>query len=369
MTSFDLRHYVPILRWKEAERAALAQLDSDVADRITPLIEIVQENFTRTNRAGRPVLLPAEKAMYEVAGQLYQAWGERPFFIDFVNVPVFGPLQGPDLLDLLSRYAAPLGLRMIPVTGLNRISEWQSSVARLLKSGTEGVCLRLTLTDAQSPTLGQDLASVVSRLGVRPDAIDLIADLEAINSSVTGYGELSNLTTGLPTWRNFVVSAGGFPKDLSGYRKNEQHSIPRLEWALWTTHVGKPSRTWRMPSFGDYTIQCPRYTQRRRGRMRYSASIRYTVQDRWIIMRGENVFRKGGPGFGQYPDLALMLSGLPDYCGEGYSRGDRYIKEISLQNKDTGAATDWLQAGINHHMTYVVRQLATFNSPLTPSLS
>lgn len=190
-----------------------------------------------------------------------------------------------------------------------------------------------------------------------------------IDSSSPKFDDLCRLIPDVDKWRNFVVTGGAFPKDLSVYRKNERHSIQRLEWISWRDQAVALSSDTRLPNFSDYTVQHARCVAKRPGRMRYSASIRYTIDDSWMVMRGEDAFKKGGPGFHQYPDLAIMLCDLPQYCGEGYSSGDRYIKEISLQTAETGAAPQWLQAGINHHMTFVVRQLASLNSLPTIALS
>jgi hypothetical protein len=86
-------------------------------------------------------------------------------------------------------------------------------------------------------------------------------------------------------------------------------------------------------------------------------------------MRGEDVFKRNGLGFKQYPDWAILLSELPQFCGEGYSDGDKYIKDMSLQSAKTGDAATWLQAGINHHITFVVHQLANFFDTSTIALS
>ena len=51
---FDTKHYVPILRWKKAERAALSQLVDGDSARLTPLIELVPDTFVREDRKGQP---------------------------------------------------------------------------------------------------------------------------------------------------------------------------------------------------------------------------------------------------------------------------------------------------------------------------
>jgi hypothetical protein len=42
---FGPSHYVPILRWKQAERYALRNLRDEDRDRITPLIELTPTIF------------------------------------------------------------------------------------------------------------------------------------------------------------------------------------------------------------------------------------------------------------------------------------------------------------------------------------
>lgn len=364
MNSFEPQHYVPILRWKEAERGALSQLDAYDLIHLTPLIELIPENFVRNNKR-----LPNDTAMYWVGGQLTQCWDERPIYIDLLNLPPNLVPQTEKCLALLAEYAGFFRLSLIPVTRLRRESSYNIEVRNVVERMNQGACLRLTLEDVHSATLDQSVSDLLSQLNLKYNEMDLLVDCQTIDSSLSKFEDLCRLIPNIDKWRNFVVTGGAFPKDLSAYRKNEQHSIQRREWISWRDQAVARSSDTRLPNFSDYTIQHARHPARRPGRMRYSASIRYTIEDSWVIMRGENVFRKGGPGFHQYPDLAIMLCDLPQYCGERYSSGDHYIKEISLQTTETGAAPQWLQAGINHHMTFVARQLASLNGLPTVALS
>lgn len=356
MNTFEPQHYVPVLRWKEAERGALSQLDLHDLDHVTPLIELVPENFVQNKKR-----LSNEVAMYWVAGELMQCWGERPIYLDLLNLPPALIPRPESCLALLAGHIGFSQFSLIPVTGLHRTSSYNIAVRNMAEKMNQGACLRLTLADLRAPTLDQYVSDLISLLGLKQQEMDLLVDCETIDTSLLEVNSLCRLVPGVEEWRNFIVTGGAFPKDLSVYRKNERHSIPRLEWISWRDQAISPSPDTRLPNFSDYTIQYARYSARRPGRMSYSASIRYTFEDSWILMRGENVFRKGGPGFHQYPDLAIMLCDLPQYCGESYSNGDRYIKEVSLQTTETGAASQWLQAGINHHITYVVRQITNFN--------
>jgi len=364
MKRFEPQHYVPIIRWKEAERGALSQLDIHDIIHLTPLIELIPENFVRNTKK-----LPVDAAMYWIGGQLMQCWDERPIYIDLLNLPSILVPQIGTCLALLAEYASFFRFSLIPVTGLRRDSLYNVEVRHMAEKMNQGVCLRLTLGDVQSATLDQSISKLLSLLHLKHDEVDLLVDCTLIDSSLPGFEDLCKLIPNIEKWRNFIVTGGAFPKDLSSYRKSTRHSIERLEWMSWRDQAVALSSNTRLPNFSDYTVQHAHYQARRPGRMRYSASIRYTIEDSWVLMRGEDVFKKGGLGFKQYPDLAIMLCDLPQYCGEGYSNGDHYIKEISLQTAETGAAPQWLQAGINHHMTFVVRQLASLNGLPTVPLS
>jgi hypothetical protein len=77
---FGHRHYVPILRWKEAERLALRELDNDIRDRITrvvrtsPFISVPQSSphcparlvFTKTESRG--CLVPWVRTVQRCSG-------------------------------------------------------------------------------------------------------------------------------------------------------------------------------------------------------------------------------------------------------------------------------------------------------------
>ncbi len=86
-------------------------------------------------------------------------------------------------------------------------------------------------------------------------------------------------------------------------------------------------------------------------------------------MRGESVSNEEGPGTAQWPANAQLLCERPEYSGDDFSYGDKYIKEMISQYDKPGSPTTWLRAGINHHMTFVVRQLASLAGTSTVALS
>jgi hypothetical protein len=81
-------------------------------------------------------------------------------------------------------------------------------------------------------------------------------------------------------------------------------------------------------------------------------------------MKGEPLRNEDGPKFAQYPASATLLRESEEFYGPEFSYGDMYISRISIDGALTGSPTTWLQAGINHHLTVVSRQIASLPSLL-----
>ena len=354
MNTFDPTHYVPVIRWKKAEQVALAKLTNDASAHLTPLVELVTENLKRTERKA----VSTEQVANEISNQLFRYWGERAVFIDLSHLSQDTVIQGSThLLAILGHCAAATQVSLVPVLRLNGDTQYEKAVLEVLGRHSQGVCLRLSREDVDHPRLAEDLTRILSLLEVTHEVVDLLVDFQVIDQSVPSFSALCARIPEIHKWRNFIVASGAFPVDLSDLQKNRQHTIERLDWISWSAQAAAVPPAVRLPIYSDYTIQHPRH-QDRTGPLNYSASIRYTADKYWVIMRGEGVYNEDGPGPAQWPANALLLCERPEYCGDKFSYGDEYIRKQSLQYCQSGNATTWLRAGINHHMTFVVRQLA-----------
>ena len=218
-----------------------------------------------------------------------------------------------------------------------------------------GVCVRI-LPSEMSSTLSQRLDRLVSQFHVAPNKVDLLLDCQITANLHVSYEELCAAVPNATGWRTFIIASGAFPKDLSGLQLGSQ-LLPRLDWQAWRRLVLEGSRIRRKPAFGDYAIQYALYEEPPE-RPNFSASIRYAIEDDWLVMRGEGVFHDGSPGFAQWPANAQLLSARQEFCGAGFSAGDTYIHGKSMHPDPPGNARTWLQAGFNHHISFVARQVA-----------
>lgn len=356
MVQFDHTHYVPILRWKQAERLALRYLREDQATQITPLIELTPKLFT-TRRYGKPTTV--EKTLSQIAQEIIQYWHQSPFFLDlWLLPPAICADAGEHLMKALSNQVRAYKQCLIPVTGIHRDQVYQSAVADAANAHGQGACIRLLRDDLSATELQVYLDATLSDLNLRSNEVHLLVDLQVFDTSAPNLATIADAVPYLDQWRTFTVASGAFPRDLSELEKNRQHELPRHDWLSWQTEVNAVLPKTRKPSYSDYTVQYPLYVERM-GFQNYSASIRYTYDHHWVIMRGEGVFNDNGPGFEQWPANAQLLVARSEFCGANFSYGDDYIEKMSMQFEKTGSAMTWLRAGINHHLSYVVHQLTT----------
>jgi hypothetical protein len=200
MNSFETLQYVPLLRWKRAERIALRYLASDVRRLLTPVIELVPT---------------VDNAVSKVTTDIAKTWGFSPFFLDLVNLK---PTGLANLLLKLDEAMRTYSLRPIPVTGLTSSSQLQTAVAHIAADRKVGLCVRLLPSHLSSPSLRNDLQRLLATLRLPPEQIDLIADYQRISEFSMPFAELCARLPFVEKWRTFTVLGGAFCKDLTEYK-------------------------------------------------------------------------------------------------------------------------------------------------------
>lgn len=334
---FDHTHYVPVVRFKRAEKVALQELASQARAGMTPLLEVVPT---------------ADYSPNKVADEIRTHWGPSPFFLDLNHLL---ESQDGDLVLTMNGAIRSHGLPSIPVIGLRNGRRFQVAVSMVVALEKRGVCIRLFPEDLQRSSLQVDLERLVHNLGLTPEHVDLIADYRLISEFNPPYESLCRRLPELNRWRTFTVISGAFSRDLSDYEKNRQHLRCRDDWLSWKNQIALPNLP-RYPTHGDYTIQYPLLVDPPEY-PNVSASIRYTADDYWVIMRGEGM--NTGPGSSQYAANAELLCSRDEFCGVTFSAGDRYIYNLYQRiGRGPGSAETLLRAGINHHVTFVIDQLA-----------
>jgi len=365
---YNYKNYTPILRWRAAEKTAVDKLSPEDKKNIVPLIELLmpQPKNVDQNKTAKDLLNESveqfQSKLFEIPEQIKKYWGNDPIFIDVQLID--GSIRAKALEDLLNN-CANLEISIIPVInlmptlGTNADVDTRCIAVEFSKKSGNGLCIRINKSNLDEKSLPTDVNSFISENALDIKNIDLVVDFKIIDDNVSLEYVLNKIKI-IPytkEWRRFILSGGSFPKDLSMFAKHNQYNVPRKDWLIWKDLITKLERA---PSFSDYTIQHPLYTPTKIQIINPSASIRYTLEDNWLVIRGEGLRNPKGAGFKQYPALASLLTKQKEFKGGDFSFGDKYIAEkaIDINTKNTGNPKTWLQAGINHHMTLVATQIA-----------
>jgi len=358
----DSQCYVPLLKAKEGEFGALEALDWDVRTNVVPLIEVPRIPYDYASSRPSKNL---EAHVSGLAERIRRAWGEAPFYLD---LPWFGESTTQHLesghlaVSVLLHDCIQRGIRPTAVVALDRSPEYIDAVRQYLSQCEDRFCLRLTPADFDEdrPDPRDRVDSLLERLGVGgADRGDLIVDLQGleldVNRALLLARGLLSAAPRLNEWRRVVLAAASFPENLSDVDAETASTIPRLERELWQRIRKRPGNLRTDLAFGDYAIAHPVPTELDPRTMRMSASIRYTTEADWLIVKGRNVRQYG---FDQYYKLCKYLVTRPEYSGADYSWGDWYIQECANANLGPGNATTWRKVGTNHHLTLVAKRLS-----------
>lgn len=365
---FSSKHYIPILRWKAAEQEALEKLDDAKKKFITPLLELIMlqpKKLTVKIREGKERLkTPSELLNESLSGfktnipkipeKIMKCWGTSPCFVDFGLIDI--SLRAEGLRQVLT-LGEKLKIFVIPVISLNSDCETQKVAISLGMKYNHGICLRLLRSDFLNQSLlDEKIKNFLSINNLSEENIDLLVDFKITDEQCLKFANIT--ITNILKWRTFIIASGAFPPDLTQFTTPNLYRIPRNDWNYWLDQISSKKLP-RNPSFADYTIQYPIYREPVRG-SNPSASIRYTLKDQWIIMRGQGLRGKKTKGHAQYPANAKLLSQQIEFFGADFSYGDDYIadKAKDLNTKETGTPRTWLRAGINHHLACTANQIA-----------
>jgi hypothetical protein len=348
---FERVVYVPVLRWKMGEWMALRTLDDATRERLLPLVEIPPSRLQSLQGNGTDAIT---RCAEQVAKQLERSWGVTPFLLDMILL---------DQLDRGSGLAARVlaavldecerrSLLVVPVAGLSRgrgylevIQEWARRHGR--------VCLRIIPAEMEADAASGSVSDFPDLMGSGRESSVLVVDFGLVDEGRGEYDAAWEHAGGSRAWGATVFCGGSFPADLTGYDVGIR-TTPRREWIAWRDAFLSDSRG-EAPLFGDYTIQHARFKEPPR-RSNPSASIRYALEDSWLIMRGEGLYTSD-LGNAQYAGHAIILVDREEYYGPGFSSGDRYIMDVAEGRVNPGSPMSWIRAGVNHHLTLVAKQL------------
>jgi hypothetical protein len=361
---FDHRRYVPVLLTRQGERLAMRELAPDIKVATTPLFAVHPIEVDPDSRQPKRSV---QDHLDKVARQLGQDWGSGPAFVDLRHIDTRAPLSDGShpVFGFVTRCAAQ-GLPLAPVISGAHDTEYRAAAVAASRAAETSIGIRLGPNEW--PNLGTPLGDghlmgLLGETGRVPEDVHLLIDLEdqvSMSVAMTAAAVRPALRA-LPqtnAWASLTVVGTGMPTGTQQVGRDGDAELPRLEWELWRV---LSESDYRRPTFGDYSVQHPDPQSNFDPRfMDSSAQLRYTIASSWYVVRGRGVKRNGNE---QIHDLAAQVVAHDEYTGPDFSWGDGWLRDCAERRCRPGNQGLWRKVTTNHHLTYVVRQLASLLGP------
>ena len=351
--NFGSDHYVPVLKAKRGEKAALLRLAPDLQSRIIPLLEIV-------DKKDKTLSAHLETSFTNLAESV------RPYSRCFLDARELAS-DGQAGAAAVFQRASDAGIIFTPVTGISR----KADVVPALAHRENGLALRLTRAEFEQGELATRINVFLTEHSLTPEQLDLIIDLGAVEDFIIeGIEALTDaFMAEVPDhsrWHTFTISACAFPKSMGGVEKNAHALAERGEWLAWKRHLyDQRQNLVRLPSFSDCAIQHPAGVEGFDPRvMAASASVRYTLETEWLLIKGLSTrsIRAGA----QFPALARELvygKFRPSFYGPDHCNGCELMKAAADGASSLGSPGVWRQLGTIHHLSVATKALASLLWP------
>lgn len=317
--------YVPSLKSKRGERSALNELSSSVKKKIKPIYNLIS-----IEHAAR---LSSGSAFIDLHPNLVSGGVD----LELVFQQIFSAIRNKSELTTVIKHGYS--------------QKFLSNIKPYILNCENGVALRIP--NAYLSSLGTDLISIKSALGLKAEQVDVIIDFGQVNEVVLGLinaisanikAQLKDLKV-----RNVIILSSAFPIGLS-VPKDSISELPRSDFLLFKGIRKQLPRI----ILGDYGADDPDDPQVNTRRI-IVPTIRYTRDSCWKIIRGH--YDPAMPyDYSQYSDLARVVRSSDFYTGKDYSWGDNKIDSCARRECGNGSPEVWVKMAMNHHITFVVNE-------------
>jgi len=347
--------YMPILKGRRAELATLRELGQRRG--LAPLLEVprIPWDFD-TERPSRSISEHVSKFSRDLARTLPLC---RQVALDASLVGEDESDESTYALDELLQHSVQLDRPLLPTTGVERPESYQRIVASHARHHRTGCVIRLDREDLfDVATLKAQLSDLISRLGGDASMLDVVIDLKTVDEAheaedLHWIAEVAPQIPFLGDWRSLWFAGGAFPEFLDQMKPRTETFLPRIEWTLWHA-LAQSMYTHRVPRFADYAIAHPISPEVPVKIMNMSVSLRYTIGDHWLVIKGRGLRPYGAA---QFHGICRKMVNKEEYSGPSFSWGDAYIEACAAEEAGPGNATKWRQAGNSHHIALVLEQV------------
>lgn len=344
MTSYV---YVPALRWKEGERAALSNLSESAKAQTRPLLTLAPAQYVGKKATLKHAPVPASE---RVVDDLTTCWGQRPIFFDASGVPASTDNAHP--IAEVAELAAKRGLVIVPVSGLGVPSPYREAALEISQRHKTGIGLRIDLEEfATAKSWAPDWKIPLADTDLIVDFEDNVQHVASLGSTLkTVFRDLFRGSD----WRSCTILGTSLPANFTAYSAG-LHRINRSELKLWKT-LSEDNLPYRL-AFGDYTTVAlePPPSGIRWG---YPINVKYTQPNEIHVCRGVRTVGKASKEMHvQLKEHSQTIAGLSTRQTLPNCWADNVIDQIASGKISPGALPKWVGISVNRHIEITTEML------------
>jgi len=354
--------YVPALTWRMGEYQALHFLDENIKDKIVPLICIPDIEFDFEKRQMAKTL---DEHVLSFPKRCKDKWGNRPAWID-LNIAMKRMKDESHVFDYILPRLRSSEASFIPVIRYDSDPDTVEAVSRSVKLDGRGVAIRARLEKLMTRNSETHLLALAENLSLQLEEVDLIIDLQSPN--FIPYQHFANALISifkdykhLSHFRNFVLVSSAIPENSQKIAKGID-AIQRDDWMFYKFLRSALPNEVRSPVYGDYATVNPKVRLNIDMRViKPAGKIIYTTSLYWGTCKGK-AFRDDREQMIEHCKT-IVENPKFQFRGADFSDGDKYIASCAVGEKGPSNLTYWKRVMINHHITTVVHDLASYCDP------
>jgi len=352
-----MNNYVPFLKLKVNEVAALSVLEKDIKSVVIPFFDLPKKN-AMTSVSFQDFV---KKAATSITKNLK---GIEVFFLDNFDIDDSLLVGGRNNYGFVIKTFS--NMMFIPVVGLDRSADRNNLVFEGKKKGlikSDVVAIRLSVEDFDSFELVRDDLDNFMKQGdglfsewimILDNRLCLNVDFEKRAKMISSF---LNDAKGVFDPEVVIVTGSSVPssiREVVAVESEATHS--RVELSIYREVAKKVDglNLW----LGDYTIVSPLYSDLdippEAMQNVIAAKIIYSHNDVHYVARG-GALKTHPRGRLQYNDIAMKIVSKPFYRGAPYSFGDNFLDE-KANNVGSGVTpSSILKPTINTHISWMIK--------------